>query len=68
MSTGEVDEFESAVVEAMVKAGVKSQIIYAFRRTGLIASEDNWERLTEAQRRDWEAALAEYERQTRSVQ
>jgi hypothetical protein len=63
----QAEALEEAAVEGMVRAGIGPEKIYAFRRTGTLVSEDNWDLLTDEQRAEWVAALAEYEQQTQGV-
>jgi hypothetical protein len=64
---GQAEALEAAVVEAMTKAGIEPEKIYAFRRTGTLVSEDNWDLLTEEQRQGWVAALAEHQERTQGA-
>jgi hypothetical protein len=51
----------SAEVEAtMLKAGLSAEAIYAYKRTGLIATTENWPLLSEEDKSDWQAAIAEF--------
>jgi hypothetical protein len=47
---------------AVPTTGIDSRLIYAFRRTGLIVTEQNLEHLTSRDLREWQAALEEYDR------
>ncbi len=51
---------EIEIVDAMVKAGIEPEKIYAYRKTGFIVTEQNWGLLSEEQQQEWEAAIAEY--------
>ena len=55
------DRVDSEIVGAMVKAGIEPEKVYAYRKTGLIVTEQNWDLLSEEQQQEWEAAIAEYE-------
>jgi integrase len=57
------DWLTEQAVAAMARAGIDAQKIYAYRKTGLIATQENWHLMSEADRRAWEEALAEYEHQ-----
>ncbi len=46
----------------MLVTGISTPIIYAFLKTGRLASERNWHLLTAAERREWNRAVREYER------
>jgi hypothetical protein len=61
-------EVDAAVLQAMQAANIRPELIYAWKRTGFIATEHNWELLTEAQRVEWTAAIEEFEKQTRDPQ
>jgi hypothetical protein len=64
-SVRQVEKLEGAMLRAMVQAGIRPQLIHAWRRTGFLATEENWERLTHEQRAEWVDALAEYDELTR---
>ncbi len=57
----DMDEMTALVVEAMAKAGVEPTRIYAYRKTGLIVTEENLHLLSEQDLAEWEAAIQEYE-------
>jgi hypothetical protein len=52
-------DVEAAMVEAAAAAGIDPVLVYAMKKTGLIASEHNWHLLTPEDRRAWEEAVAE---------
>ena len=56
----EIIEWE--IAEAMRAVGIDPEIIYATQKTGLIPTEETWPRMTPAERREWNDAIAEYER------
>jgi hypothetical protein len=56
------DKVQGEMVEAMVAAGIDPRLIYAFRRTGLLVTEENLDRLSSRDLRDWRAAIEEYDR------
>jgi hypothetical protein len=60
------DKLRDATVQAMVAAGIDPRLIYAFTRTGLLVTEENLERLDARARREWQAALEEYDRLQRT--
>ncbi len=55
------DKIRSEIVGGMVEAGIEPEKIYAYRKTGLIVTEENWGLLSKEQQQEWEAAIAEYE-------
>ena len=52
----DMDETMALVVEAMAKARVEPARIYAYRKTGLIVTEENLHLLSEQDLAEWEAA------------
>jgi hypothetical protein len=55
------DEYDQAVTKAMEQAGVAPQVIYAFRKTGRIITEENAKFVPAAALEAWHQAIAEYE-------
>lgn len=49
------------VVRAMEQAGIHPRLIHAYRRTGLLVSEENIDRLGPRELAEWRAALEEYD-------
>jgi hypothetical protein len=47
--------------DAMRRAGVDPANIYAYEKTGFLATERNWPLLDAGQRHEWLAAIAEYD-------
>lgn len=56
-----LEQVQAEFTEAMAKPSIDPAIIYAYRHTGLIVTEENYHLLSEEDRREWNAALAEYE-------
>ncbi len=44
-----------------LKADIEPVKVYAYRKTGLIVTEQNWGLLSKEQQQQWEAAITEYE-------
>jgi hypothetical protein len=55
------DEYDAMVTNAMEQAGVAPQVIYAFRKTGRIITEENAKFVPAAALEAWHQAIAEYE-------
>ena len=55
------DRLREQTIAAMAQVGIDPRKIYAYRKTGLIATEENWRLITEEDRRAWEEAVAEYD-------
>jgi hypothetical protein len=55
-----LDEFQEETEKAMVLAGIRPEIIYAFRKTGLIVTEDNYGKLPKSAQAEWTRAMEEY--------
>jgi hypothetical protein len=51
-------KMEEEVVEAMRKAGIRSEIIYAYKKTGLLLMADT--PASKRDRKEWNDAIAEY--------
>lgn len=49
------------VAKAMEQAGIHPRLTHAYRRTGLLVSEENIDRLGPRERAEWMAALEEYD-------
>lgn len=49
------------VVRAMEQAGIHPRLIHAYRRTGLLVSEETIDRLAARDLAEWTAALEEYD-------
>ena len=45
----------------MVKAGIDPSYIYAFKKTGLLVTTDNWDKLSPEDQAEWMAAISEAE-------
>lgn len=52
---------QEEIAATMALVGIAPKLIHAFRRTGLLVSEENYGTLSEADREAWQAALDEYE-------
>ncbi len=50
------------MVEGMTAAGVAPEVIYAFKKTGFVLTPENDHLLSDAERRAWHDAIAEYQR------
>jgi len=56
----DLDELNKETVDAMVKAGMRPELIYAYRKTGYIIMEDNIDKIPKSGLDEWEAAIEEY--------
>jgi len=61
--TWEVDSLRFEFVALMRKANIRDELIYAYLRTGLLVTEENYDYLTTEDRLDWDRASKEYARQ-----
>lgn len=57
---GSTEEITEQLVDIMKKAKLPLHKIYAMKKTGLIATEENWHKLTTKDIEDWEEAIDEY--------
>ncbi len=53
-------DIERTMVDIMEQAGSDPAFIYAFRKTGRIVTTWNKDKLTDAELREWQAAVEEY--------
>lgn len=57
----EAEGITADVVRAMEEAGIHPRLIHAYRRTGLLVSEENINRLGPRELAEWRTALEEYD-------
>jgi len=55
-----LDQFQEETEKAMSEAGIRPEIIYAYRKTGLIVTQENYGKLPADALAEWEAAVKEY--------
>ena len=55
------DELDAEITRAMNLAGIEPSKVYAYKKTGLLPSAENWELLSEEDRAAWNQALEEYD-------
>jgi hypothetical protein len=56
------EKLDKAVIEAMVKSGMDPSYIYAFKKTGLLVTTENWDKLSPEDQAEWNAAISEAEK------
>lgn len=56
------DESHGTIRAAMVGAGVRPEILYAFDKTGRVVTDENAALLTVEDLAEWQAAIDEYRR------
>jgi hypothetical protein len=56
----EAKRIDNAMIEAMERAGIRPELIYAYRKTGLIVTTDNRHRVSSEDMAAWDAAMKEY--------
>jgi hypothetical protein len=55
------EKIQKGIIDGMVAAGLDPSFIYAYQKTGLIPTEDNWDSLSPEDQAEWRAAIAEWE-------
>ena len=60
-----LDEVEREVLQALVTAGIPPEKIYAYKKTGLILTEENADKMLPEDRAAWAQAIEEYFQLTR---
>lgn len=58
----DAEKLDQVMIEAMVEAGMDPSYIYAFKRTGLLVTTDNWDKLSPEDQAEWNAAISEPEK------
>src|SRR5207248_7598441 len=58
-----LDSLQRQIIAVMNKARAAPELIYAYCRTGVIATDQNYDLLSPEDRDAWERAIAEYSRQ-----
>jgi hypothetical protein len=56
----DADTGRDATIKAMADAGISPELIYAYRKTGLLVSDENYGKLSPEDREDWHAVIDEY--------
>lgn len=54
------ESVQNEMVAAMTEARVRPELIYAFKKTGRIVSEENLELLNDTELQEWQDAIDEY--------
>src|SRR5688572_22746232 len=54
------ERFPREMLEAMLAAGTPGHLLYAYIKTGLLVNETGYRNLTPADRKEYDAAVAEY--------
>jgi hypothetical protein len=54
------ETLNAQMLEAMRSGGIRPELIYAWQKTGLIATDDNWDLLSKEDQRAWNVAMKEY--------
>jgi hypothetical protein len=62
----QLEPVEANIVKAMKEANIHPRLIYAFEKTGRLLSAATLKQLPKADQAEWHAALAEYDRKTRT--
>jgi hypothetical protein len=55
-----LDQLQEETERAMSEAGIRPEIIYAYRKTGLIVTQENYKKLPADALAEWEVAVKEY--------
>ncbi|HBE02740.1 MAG: hypothetical protein A2096_10420 [Spirochaetes bacterium GWF1_41_5] len=57
-----LDEITTTGTEAMMKANIDPALIYAFRKTGMLVSENNMNLFSKNDLKEWDKAIEEFNR------
>ena len=58
----ELDPLQMEILEVMYQARIPEKLVYAYLRTGLLVTEENYDYIAPEERRAWQRAINEYER------
>lgn len=53
-------ELQEKMLEMMKRAGTAPEIVYAFQKTGRLVTDETYEKLSQKERDEWDAAIDEY--------
>lgn len=56
----EDQEYVDQMVEAMEKCNIAPDIIYAFKKTTMLVTKENWDLLSKEDQKEWTDAIKEY--------
>jgi len=62
----QLEPMEADIVKAMKEANIHPRLIYAFEKTGRLLSASTLKKLPKADQAEWHAALAEYDRKSKT--
>jgi hypothetical protein len=57
----DAEKLDKMMIDVMVKAGIDPFYIYAFKKTGLLVTANNWDKLSPEDQEEWNAAIGELE-------
>src|SRR5258708_27243575 len=58
----ELDPLQMEILEVMYQARIPEELVYAYLRTGLLVTEENYYYIAPEDRRAWQRAINEYDR------
>ena len=58
----ELDPLQVEILEVMYRARIPEELVYAYLRTGLLVTEENYDYIAPEGRRAWQCAINEYDR------
>ncbi len=58
----ELDPLQMEILEVMYQARIPEELVYAYLRTGLLVTEENYDHIAPEDRRAWQGAINEYDR------
>jgi hypothetical protein len=56
------EKIDKGIMETMMSVGINPAIVYAYQKTGILASEQNWDNLSSEEQAAWRNALDEWEK------
>lgn len=53
-------DMKAVIEEQLIKSGASEEVVYAFRKTGILVNRENESQVTPAELHAWESAILEY--------
>ena len=55
-----IEKYDEAVLAVMAEAGIRGELVYAYKKTGRLVSAETYRMLTRAEKKEWNDAIDEY--------
>ncbi|QDS37492.1 SEC-C domain-containing protein [Brevibacillus brevis] len=55
-----IEKYQAEIISVMEQAGIAPQLIYAYKKTGLLVTEENMNKISDLDLEEWRSAIEEY--------